>query len=357
MASSILRLVELYIETDCEELLPYILKRLRQDKQRAPDAPLIPAARFRFDTYSEAQCKIFFRFEKHDMLRLVEALRIPAVVVAPDRSRATGVEALCIVLHRLAYPRRWVESEKMFGRSGAGLSSIYNCMVRDIHGRFRATIAFDEQRLTPEKMATYARAIKRKGAPLDRCWGFIDGTVRPICRPIRLQRYVFSGHKRVHALKYQSVVCPDGIIAHMFGPLEGKRHDARLLRESRIIETLARCAKDVNGELFYLYGDSAYPLSRYLLAPYRGPSLSSAQARFNRRMGLVRVTVEWGFQKIIALWAFMDYKKNQKLYLQSVGTAYLVATLLTNCHSCFYGSEVSQFFDMVPPSLEEYLHQ
>ena len=51
------------------------------------------------------------------------------------------------------------------------------------------------------------------------CFGFIDGTVRPICRPKQNQRIVYNGHKRVHGLKCQSVVLPSGMIANMYGPV------------------------------------------------------------------------------------------------------------------------------------------
>ena len=64
-----------------------------------------------------------------------------------------------------------------------------------------------------------AVAISDKGAALDNCIGFIDGTVRSICRPGELQRVVYNGHKRVHALKFQSVTLPNGMIANIYGPV------------------------------------------------------------------------------------------------------------------------------------------
>ncbi|PFX12027.1 Ankyrin-2 [Stylophora pistillata] len=42
---------------------------------------------------------------------------------------------------------------------------------------------------------------------------------RPICRPGEMQRIVYNGYKRVHGLKFQSVVLPNGIIANLFGPV------------------------------------------------------------------------------------------------------------------------------------------
>ena len=38
-----------------------------------------------------------------------------------------------------------------------------------------------------------------------------------------MQRIVYNGHKRVHALKFQSVAILNGLIANMFGPV-GKCH-------------------------------------------------------------------------------------------------------------------------------------
>jgi hypothetical protein len=67
-------------------------------------------------------------------------------------------------------------------------------------------------------MQSYADAIARKGAPLDNCFGFVDGTVLPICGPGENQRLVYNGHKRVHALKFQSVALPNGLIGRLFGP-------------------------------------------------------------------------------------------------------------------------------------------
>ena len=51
--------------------------------------------------------------------------------------------------------------------------------------------------------STFAKAVEEARAPLDNCWGFIDGTARPIVRPVKHQRIMYSGHKRYHCLKFQ----------------------------------------------------------------------------------------------------------------------------------------------------------
>ena len=74
--------------------------------------------------------------------------------------------------------------------------------------------------LNPAALQRYADAIARKGALLlENCFGFVDGTVRPICRPNENQSTVYNGHKRVHALKFQSVTIPNWLIANLYGPV------------------------------------------------------------------------------------------------------------------------------------------
>ena len=68
-------------------------------------------------------------------------------------------------------------------------------------------------------LQTYADAVYDKGAALDNCFGFVDGTVRPICRLNTNQRVIYNGHKRVHALNFQSIAIPNGLIANLCGPV------------------------------------------------------------------------------------------------------------------------------------------
>ena len=51
----------------------------------------------------------------------------------------------------------------------------------------------------------FAAALREKGGPPSSCIGFVDGTVRPIARPIANQIVVLNGHK-VHCLKFQVII-------------------------------------------------------------------------------------------------------------------------------------------------------
>ena len=66
------------------------------------------------------------------------------------------------------------------------------------------------------------------------------------------------------------------------------------------------------------------------------------------------MSVEWLFGDIINSFRFLDYKKNLKIGLSSVGKIYLVCALLRNAITCLYGNQMSEFFDLQPSTLEEY---
>ena len=76
--------------------------------------------------------------------------------------------------------------------------------------RDQRLLQWNHQVLSANALETYAAAITAKGSPLNNCFGFIDGTVRPICRPGENQQIVYNGHQRIHGLKFQSVALPNG---------------------------------------------------------------------------------------------------------------------------------------------------
>ena len=101
------------------------------------------------------------------------------------------------------------------------VSMVTNAVVDIIYATHRPRTRWNHDILDPDQMEMYmyAAAITARSAPLQNCFGFIDGTVRPIARPGDNQRILYNGHKQVHALKFQSVVFSNGLIANMYGPV------------------------------------------------------------------------------------------------------------------------------------------
>ena len=214
--------------------------------------PLYPYWEFEpfcLDSLDSSECKSEFRLEKDDIPIVADALQVPARFMCPQGTVCDGIEGFCILLRRLAYPCRYFDLIQRFARPIPELSLIANTVLEwiyDLHG-FRLT-SWNQAFLTPPFLESYAQAVERQGSPLRNCFGFIDGTVREICRPDTNQRVVYNGHKRVHGLKFQSVALPNGLIGNLYGPVEGRRHDAGILKDS---DLLASKGARNNREIFF----------------------------------------------------------------------------------------------------------
>ena len=161
----------------------------------------------------------------------------------------------------------------------------------------------------------------------------IDGTVRPISQPEEEQRLVYNGCKCVHTLKFNSLVIPNGLIANLFGPVEGCRHDAGMLSESGLLNALQTYAHTRNGNPLCIYGDLVYPLCPQLMCPcrqgdYAGP-LTPQMRAFNALMSSARTSVAWLFGDVSMYFQFIDFKnnlidfkKNLKIGMSAVGKQY-----------------------------------
>ena len=123
-----------------------------------------------------------------------------------------------------------------------------------------------------------------------------------------------------------------------------------MLAESHLYDSLERNAFSTTGEAMCIYGDPAYPLRIHLQAPFRNRVLTPQMLAYNSSMSAVRTAVEWLFGHVI------NYFKcfNLKIGLSQVGKMYIVCSIMQNALTCLYGNGTSQFFDLDPPSVEDY---
>jgi len=310
---------------------------------------------FDLNYFTDAECKAEFRFFKHDIYNLREALDIPDIFVCRNSLHIDGIEATCILLRRFSYPIRFGDMVCKFGRPEPQLSMIAGDITNFVYSRHHNKLHhFNQPWLSPANLQRFADAVHNAGAPLNNCWGFVDGTVRPICRPKELQRVVYNGHKRVHALKFQSIATPNGLVANLYGPVEGRRHDSGMLADSNILPRLVEMGERPNQIPLCIYGDLAYPLRPQLQTPFNGRNLTEDQKAYNKSMSKCRIGVEWVFGEIVSYFSFMDFKRNLKIGLSPIGKMYTVCALLTNARTCLYGSKSSSHFNIEPPSLLDY---
>ncbi|KAE8960371.1 hypothetical protein PF007_g30602 [Phytophthora fragariae] len=142
------------------------------------------------------------------------------------------------------------------------------------------------------------------------------------------------------------------MISHLFGPVEGRRHDIVLLRESELSDRIGA------GERFagyFIYGDQAYGRTDVFVSPFKGSRLSPAQAAINASMAKVRTSVEWSYGQVVNYWAGVDFKRKMYAGGVPVATLYKAAVVLTNCITILRrGNNNSKYFGLDPPMLNEY---
>ena len=71
--------------------------------------------------------------------------------------------------------------------------------------------------LQPAYLQRYVDAVAGKGAPFYNCFDFVDGAIARIRGTVLDERVVYSHHARVHGVKFQNVVLPNGLIINFEG--------------------------------------------------------------------------------------------------------------------------------------------
>lgn len=316
----------------------------------------------------ESKAIMDFRFRKDDLQEIADSLwpkMEPFLegtrdnILVQNRYRCPFETGLLLVMFRLARPRRIrPEMETYFSMRKSRISAIMSTFIDALYEV--ALPYLSDPSIFQHRFELYAKLIhKKSGVPGIDVWAFVDGTLRKSCRPSRFQKLVYSGHKRCHGIKFQSVTVPDGLIACLFGPINGNRHDSFMLRESGLLQQL-RDLFPPGTKRYSVYGDPAYPQSDLLSGGFRRPDPGSPEANWNTQMSKVRETVEWLFKEIITKWSFLDFRASMKIFQFPVAKYFMVAAFLTNLHCCIHGSETAAYFDCVDPedgrlTLQQYL--
>jgi nuclease HARBI1 len=103
-------------------------------------------------------------------------------------------------------------------------------------------------------------------------------------------------------------------------------------------------------------GDSGYTEKGILVIPFsKGQARAHPEkAEFNKIMSSCRIAVEWFFGVAENLWSYIGHQELHTILKRDVVSWFKAAILLTNIHNILYPNQISQYFDVDPPTLEEY---
>lgn len=340
--------------------------------------PVNPANKNRgIDSFSDDECWKHFRFKKADVRRLFELMDFPEVIES-HTTRSTGEAAFCLMLWRLHYPSTWSLLQSTFGREYSQLSRIFNAAIDFVDGRHQGKVKGNIDWYS-DRFDMYNDRIKRKiasfgahinpnpgfvPANMSKIFGFIDGTANRICRPSgnnNLQNSFYNRYHRGHFIIWQGISFPDGMLV-VDGPEPGFKTDTMVWRDCMVRHELeaimqARVARGLNR--LFLYADKIYSTGELIKAAFsrRQGNLQDWMVRENRIMSGVRIGVEWTFGLVIGQSKYISFAKGQQLQKVSVPKFYYVAVLLSNAHTCMYGTLHTKYFDCEPPTVDEYFAQ
>ena len=142
------------------------------------------------------------------------------------------------------------------------------------------------------------------------CAGAVDGCHIPVMPPAS-NHTDFYNRKGWYLIVLQAVVDENYLFTDVCVGWPGSVHDARVLANSSLYkraeekhilcgETVTHRGVDIP---IFLVGDSAYPLSTWLMKPFvHNSNLTSSQRSFNYYLSRARIVVENGFGRLKARW-------------------------------------------------------
>lgn len=137
---------------------------------------------FSLEMMPEFECEEKFRFKKADISRLRDALGLQEKVKLDNRALVDSIEAVCMLLRRLSFPNRLSDLMPIFRRPESTISRTIHHLLDYIIKNFQHTLFLNVNNCTAAQLDAFCEALVNAGSPLDRCFGFIDGTLVPTCR-------------------------------------------------------------------------------------------------------------------------------------------------------------------------------
>jgi DDE superfamily endonuclease len=156
--------------------------------------------------------------------------------------------------------------------------------------------------------------------------GAVDGSHIPIPSPSE-DRQSYYNRNKYHSILLQGVCDHRMKFIDVFAGWPGASHDANVWKNSSIFRRL----KDENiiPRDCHLIGDSAYPVSYFVMIPYRNNgNLSDAQKTYNKVLSSSRVVIEQAFGLLKGRFRRLKFLNMSRL--EMIPRVVIVACMLHN---------------------------
>ena len=136
-----------------------------ENKSKNPAFPYEHYERFDMEEMEDSECVADFRFQKSDIPLLAETLQLPDSFTCYQGTVCDGIEGLCLLLRRTAYPCRYSDLIQRFGRPVPELSMISSLVMDTIYELHHHRLTdWNMTLLSPPLLQTYANAVSQRGS-------------------------------------------------------------------------------------------------------------------------------------------------------------------------------------------------
>lgn len=269
-------------------LIAFIAGCLAEDSHRlfSPSIISLPfrkVYRGEIANHPDSVCFQSFRFIKPQLYRLQAAIRLQGDFVLDNRSVYSGETILIASLYYLHKP---ITQEQVADFIGIfcqpDVSRMFAFFLDHLVSNFQHLIALDAGDsliMWASEVETFKRKLRDFHRPdidssrYNDVIGFVDGKLHRIARPgqrrehtairVDTQRTVYNGYKKIHAVKFQATVAPNGMILQLSGGYRGRIADSTMLRRSGLNAMLQELSNSA-GQTCCIYGDAAYPILSHI---------------------------------------------------------------------------------------------
>ncbi len=129
--------------------------------------------------------------------------------------------------------------------------------------------------------------------------------------------------KKVHGLKWQTVILANGMDFDVWDPVSARQPDAFTLNYSRILDKVEQLQEGQRYK-YKMFGDSLYVDGNFLVTGG------------GKGMSAVRESIEWSYKDFKTYWKHCDYRHCLQLRKQSLAKIFFVCRMLRKTHSGWF---------------------
>uniref|UniRef100_A0A8C4RM29 Putative nuclease HARBI1 n=1 Tax=Erpetoichthys calabaricus TaxID=27687 RepID=A0A8C4RM29_ERPCA len=241
-----------------------------------------------------------FQYVCHKLQSVMERRDTKFRLCVPLRKR------VAIGLWKLATNSKYRNVARLFG---VGITTAWRCVSEFCTAVTEVFLPRLMQIPDPEKLAEISDYFERRWS-VPNCVGVVHVSHIPIVAPQEYQ-CDYLNQQDWHSVILQAVVDGRGLFWHVCVGIPGSVHDAKVLKQSDLWQLGNNAffqpneTRNIGGQEvgYYLIGDAAYPLQKWLMKPYFDTgTLTGAQRTYNSIICTARSVIDNAFDRLQGRW-------------------------------------------------------